>query len=184
MTALPGTGPESGEIDSLFEQMPPPLRMPANVVDALLSATSDFGQHDMETGGFLLADDLDVVQAVTLAGESGVERHRGLFRVSGPVVEHVCEWAAEQTLRVAALVHSHRGRASMSRTDRNNGFRVDSFRSVIIPSFVNPPKALTEWGWYVFEQGEWHLDHPGELTDVTHSAGPGRVMVVDEDGVR
>lgn len=165
-------------------EMSPPLRLSTNIVDALLSATVTFGQHDLETGGFLLADDHDIVHALALVGDSGVERSWGLFTVSGAVVERVCEWAAEQNLRVTALVHTHRRGAGMSRTDRNNGFRVDTFRSIIIPAFASPPTALADWGWYVFAHGDWHPDRPGELVDASRTASPGRVIVVDEDGVR
>jgi hypothetical protein len=180
----PSTGPAAGKIASTVGEVSPPLRLPANILDALLAATVAFGRHDQETGGFLLADDQDVVRALALTGESGIERHRGLFMVSGVVVERVCEWAAGENLRVAALVHTHKGHAGMSRTDRNNGFRVDGFRSVIIPSFANPPTAPIQWGWYAFEHGDWHLDHPGELIDESDTAGSACVIVVDEDGVR
>lgn len=184
VSAEPSTGPAAEGANWPVAAMSRPLRLPANIVDALLSATVAFGQRDLETGGFLLADDHDVVQALALAGESGVDRHWGLFTVSGAVLERVCEWAAEQNLRVTALVHTHQGRASMSRTDRNNGFRVDSFRSVIIPSFARPPTALAEWGWYVFEHGDWHLDRPGEVIGESVTSGSGRIIVVDEGGVR
>lgn len=165
-------------------EMSPPLRLPTSIIEALLSATVTFGRHDLETGGFLLADDHDVVQALALAGESGVERSWGLFMVSGAVVERVCEWAAEQNLRVTALVHTHQRGAHMSMTDRNNGFRVDGFRSVIIPSFANPPRALADWGWNVFEHGDWHPDRPGELNDEFATSTPARVIIADESGVR
>ena len=72
----------------------------------------------------------------------------------------------------------------MSRTDRNNGFRVDAFRSIIIPSFANPPTALTDWGWYVFENGDWRVDRLGELVEKSDTGAPDRIIVVDEDGVR
>ena len=176
--------PAADQIDWPLAKVPAPLRLPANIVDALLSATVAFGQHDLETGGFLLADEQDVVQALALTGQLGVERNWGLFMVSGAVVEHVCEWAAQQNLRVASLVHTHKGHARMSRTDQHNGFRVDSFRSVIIPSFANPPSALSEWGWYVFDHGDWHVDQPGELIGERDTHAPGRVIVVDEHGVR
>lgn len=184
MSSKPSTRPAAENTSWRRTEVCPPLRLPANIVDVLLSATFAYGRHDLETGGFLLADSDDVVLALALTGESGVARNRGLFMVSGAVVETVCEWASEERLRVAALVHTHKGRAVMSRTDRNNGFRVDSFRSVIIPSFANPPTALTEWGWYLFKHGSWHPDRPGELIGESETPGSGRVIVVDEHGVR
>jgi hypothetical protein len=167
------------------EPAAPPLRLPANIADALLAQTVAFGRRDLETGGFLLigADDDDpggTVQALALAGDHGVERGWGRFTVSGAVLENMCEWAADNELRAAALVHTHKRTAGMSWIDRESGFRVDGFRSVIVPWFTNPPPTPNAWGWYVFRDNDWQRDQPGQIVPGDH----GRVVVIDERGVR
>lgn len=184
MSAEPTFDPIDHRTEGPSGAMLSPLRLPTNIVEGLLSAALEFGQQDLETGGFLLADDQDVVRALALTGERGIERHWGLFVVSGAVVEQVCQWAADHDLRVASLVHTHKRSAHMSKTDRNNGFRVEGFRSVIIPSFANPPTTLASWGWYVFENGNWRLDRPGELIGEPATDENGQVVVIDEQGVR
>jgi hypothetical protein len=171
MTASPATEDEA---------TPDPLQVPSNIVDALLAETVLFGRRNLETGGFFVADTDGIVRALALAGKHGVTRGLGRFAVSGAVLENICEWAADRGLFVAALVHTHKRNAKMSIIDRESGFRVEGFCSVIVPSFADPPSRLQEWGWCEFAGERWVPYTPG----VAVANERGDIVTVDESGVR
>lgn len=140
-----------------------------------------YGVLDVETGGFFAGSEADPtrITTVALAGEKGIERRWGLFRVSGKAMDRLFALADGQGLRLPAQFHSHGGRAFLSKTDRQHGFNVTDFISSVIPDYVDPPSDAGAWGWWVFDGSKWASLLPPPTPD-----GDVKVVVFDEDGVR
>jgi len=159
------------------------LVIPDAAVGPIVADVQQYGaaQLDVETGGFLLApaDDQTRVTTVALAGEKGITRRRGLFRVSGPAIEVLFGWADDHDLRIPAQVHSHGREASLSATDQRGGFNVTGFISCVVPFFRRPPTDPLLWGWWMFDGRTWVPAGQPAL-----DGGPVRVVTFDEDGVR
>jgi len=139
-----------------------------------------YGTQDAEAGGFLLgATGVASADVLALAEGVGIERSRGLFRVSGTALERLFAWADDHELRVWAQVHSHPRGSFLSPTDKTYGFRVEGFLSAIIPDYPRPPLDPHTWGWWTFTAGVWRRAGTPSVADV-----PARVIVFDETGVR
>jgi hypothetical protein len=150
------------------------------MLDPLHAHVRQYGGEDAEAGGFLLGSYDDATATVLALAEGlGVERSRGLFRISGRAMERLFAFADDENLRVWAQVHSHPRGSFLSLTDETDGFRVPDFLSGVIPQYAEPPREPQSWGWWTFRHGEWQpADNPGVANR------PSRVVTFDEEGVR
>ncbi len=157
------------------------LVMPRTAGVPLTVEVAHYGAQGLETGGFLAAPETDPmrVRVVVVAGERGITRGRGLFRVSGKAIETLFGWADAHALRIPAQFHSHGVEAFLSETDRRDGFNVTDFISAVVPHFRQPPTDPGSWGWWIFDGGGWVPTPPPGLVE-----DPFHVVIFDEDGVR
>jgi hypothetical protein len=138
------------------------------------------GGADAEAGGFLLGGrEIPLATVLALAEGPGVERSRGIFRVSGAAIDQLFAWAEERELRVWAQVHSHPRGSFLSDIDEREGFRVEGFISAVIPDYGDPPEAPSAWGFWRFVGGAWSAIEPAHTTGAA-----GSVYTFSEDGVR
>lgn len=156
------------------------LRIPAPVAEAIAAHVAGYGRSGVETGGFLMADPKTGVLAVmAMAGEVGVVRDPDLFLVSSRAMDRLFSYAESRGLWVAAQVHSHGGRAFLSRTDREHGVAVEGFTTVVVPNFGAPSADPEAWGWWRYQGGAWlHIPAPAVMVS------PVECVVFDELGVR
>jgi hypothetical protein len=138
-----------------------------------------WGQRQVETGGFLLADGkMSEADMVALAGKEGVIRRRDCFRLSGEAVDQLFTWAGERGLRILAQVHSHRRTAFLSRVDLDHGFSVERFVSSVVPNYAAPPLDPSGWSWWRFSAGTW-----SRITAPATVGCAARVVTFDAEGV-
>jgi hypothetical protein len=141
-----------------------------------------YGQGSgVETGGFLLArtGDPDAVRVLAMAGETGIERGWGRFRISAAAIDALFAWAEERELRIPAQFHSHGIGRGLSPVDRREGFNVRGFISCVVPEFHSPPTDPAQWGWWLFDGVAWVETAPAIVVE-----GGVTVVTWDEDGVR
>lgn len=157
------------------------LVVPGTIGARIAAEVRRYGALDVETGGFMLAPAPEPmrVSIVALAGERGVTRRWGLFRVSGRAIDRLFAWADEQGMRIPAQFHSHKLGAFLSPTDQRDGFNVKDFISAVVPQYADPPADPTAWGWWLFDGEAWIATAPPAV-----SAQGAPVVVFDEDGVR
>jgi hypothetical protein len=158
-----------------------PVVLPAESVPAITAEVRRYGRLDLETGGFLLGPEAEPtrIEVIALAGDRGIERAWGLFRVSGRAVERIFAWAEERALRIPAQFHSHDRGARLSPLDRREGFNVRGFISCVVPSYRTPPTDPGAWGWWWFDGTAW-VHAPGPVL----RADEVTVVTFDEAGVR
>lgn len=151
--------------------------------DLLLPLNAHIQKHgvaDCEAGGFFLGlRETPIASVLALAEGRGVERHRGVFRLSGMAIEALFEWADAEGLRVWAQVHSHPRGSFLSPTDARDGFRVTGFLSAVVPNFANPPTQPSSWRFWRFTGGAWKQEEPAAVV-----VGAGKIVEFDEEGVR
>lgn len=159
----------------------PRFTIPAVAVIAIAHDVMHFGKSDVETGGFLIAarSDPDVITTVAVAGETGIFRHPLMFRISARAIDVLFAWCDEYGFHMPAQFHSHRDAAFLSATDRRDGFNVTGFISCVVPSYVDPPREHTRWGWWEFQGKTWMPISPPTVG--TNSV---KMIVFDEDGMR
>lgn len=139
-----------------------------------------WGKQDKEAGGFLLGSGEGAsAHVLALAEGVGIERSRGVFRVSGKALEQLFAWAETEKCRVWAQVHSHPRGSFLSQTDETYGFRVEGFISAVIPDYARPPRTPVSWGWWTFADGIWQSVGAPSVT-----GGETRIVVFDEEGVK
>ncbi len=161
---------------------PAGLRLPSSAVTRIVGEVTSYGRDDgVETGGFLLAPshDPEAVSVVAMAGETGIERAWGWFRVSASAIDVLFAWAEERGLRIPAQFHSHGIGRDLSLIDRREGFNVRGFISCVVPEFRDPPSVPNGGGWWLFDGASWVETASCTLVE-------SEVMVVrfDEEGVR
>lgn len=156
------------------------LTIPTSILEPLQQHVRAWGQKDNEAGGFLLGPhDAPSIDILAFAEGAGVERSRGLFRVSGKALDRLFAWAEDHDRRVWAQVHSHPRGSFLSHTDETYGFRVEGFISAVIPDYATPPLRPETWGWWTFEAGDWRSVAAPARSDLSS-----RVITFDEEGVR
>ncbi|MGW1966227.1 hypothetical protein ACWCPD_38940 [Streptomyces sp. NPDC001935] len=157
------------------------LRLPVGSLGPVLREVRQHGRARRETGALLLTRRSDPrVLVVAVTGEAGIERGPGLFVVSAAAYDPLFSFAEERAYQVRAMIHSHPGKAFLSRTDRAYCLRAPGFVNAVIPTYSAPPPDLTEWGWWRFEQG-WTAC-PAPVIDT--ALEPVRTVVFDKEGVR
>jgi hypothetical protein len=155
--------------------------MTLGVVDAVVDETRTYGDRNLETGGFLTAaTNSDDITGAAVAGTRGIVRRADLFQISERALARLFSYADDKGLWMPVQFHSHRFGPGMSLTDALHGLRVEGFISTILPRFADPPKDVSQWGWWQFTDGEW-FSFPAISID-RQKLGP--VIVFDEDGVR
>lgn len=158
---------------------PTPICAAAAIL-AVVDHVRSYGQLGVETGGFLyMARGSEIAGGVALTGIKGIVRRPGLFKISGEAIDELFSWAENADLFVPIQWHSHSIEAFLSCVDRNSGFSVDGFISVVLPFFKDPSADVSKWSWNIFQGGEWS---PIEAPTVVDDAA--QVVVFDEDGVR
>lgn len=161
-----------------------PLRLARAGIDAIVSEVRRYGRsapRGVETGGFLVgeASHSEVIAVVAMAGERGIERSRGVFRISAAAIDMLFEWADKHALRIPAQFHSHEMGGVLSDIDRREGFNVRGFISCVVPEYREPPQDANRWGWWRFDGGRWLTAGPAVAM-----AGQIAVVTFDEDSVR
>lgn len=163
------------------QSVPNGLTLPAAVPEAVAIYVKEYGAEGVETGAFLLAPTgaADEISLLAFAGEEGITRGPEVFGVSGRAIGRLFDWADETGMRVRALVHSHEGRAFLSKTDLKHGFAVSNFTTAIVPWYADPSPSPSDWAWWRYYGGEWRKIAPAAVTN--HEA---EFVVFDEGGVR
>lgn len=158
-----------------------PIILPSAGAEAITREVMGYGYRDVETGGFLLALESAPLRitAIAMAGDRGVKRSWGLFRISGEAIDQLFGWSDEYGLRIPVQFHSHQRGPELSPIDKQEGFNVLGFISCVVPTYQDPPVDLTEWGWWAFDGATW-LSTPAAVLDT----GDVETVVFDEDGVR
>lgn len=152
----------------------------AQLLTPLQDHVRQWGKQDKEAGGFLLGSgDGSSAHVLALAEGVGIERSRGVFRVSGKALEQLFAWAEVENCRVWAQVHSHPRGSFLSDTDERYGFRVEGFISAVIPDYATPPRTPDAWGWWTFAEGIWQSVGAPSVTRAET-----RIVVFDEEGVK
>jgi proteasome lid subunit RPN8/RPN11 len=155
------------------------LILPSSALSKIRSHVAAFGSYAEEAGGFFLGPARTPrILAVGFALGRGVERGRGEFRVTGPAIERLFEWAESNEYRIWAQFHSHPAAAFLSRTDIKYGFSVKDFVSAVIPEFKNPPINPHLWKWWTYQQAAWREITPPAVED--HDAC---IFTFSEDGI-
>ena len=156
------------------------LEVPQVAVDAILSEVRRYGSGDLETGGFFLveAGARDTVTAIAMAGQEGIERSWGSFRISATAIDVLFGWADERGLRIPAQFHSHGRGSRLSPIDRREGFNVPRFVSCVVPRYDNPPCEVARWGWWLFSGRAWVATEPASVI-----TGEVETVTFDENGV-
>jgi len=156
------------------------LNLPRGAVAAITDEVRDHGSVSQETGGFLLAPVGDhTMSKVALAGRTGIVRHHNLLEISAIAIDRLFTFADDNGLWSPAQFHSHEQGSWLSLTDRQHGFRVEGFTSIVIPHFHAPSSEIGAWGWWTFEAGQWIATRPLTLCD-----GFTQCLRFDEEGVR
>jgi proteasome lid subunit RPN8/RPN11 len=157
------------------------LRIPPRGVSAIVADVRTWGSYGLETGAVLLTSPGDdAVGVVALAGTSGVIRRPGLFVLTHKVIDTLFTYAEDRGLQARAQVHSHRGRAFLSKTDREGNIRLPGFIASVVPRFQAPSDRLEDWGWWTFARGDWE---PTACGQVDHDAADATVVTVDAEGI-
>lgn len=156
------------------------LAVPQVAVDAILTEVRRFGRASLETGGFFLVEGRarDTVTVIAMAGRKGIERSRGVFRISATAIDVLFGWADERGLRIPAQFHSHAWGSRLSPIDRREGFNVRGFVSCVVPRYGDPPCEVASWGWWLFSGRTWVAT---ELASVV--TGEVATVTFDENGV-
>jgi hypothetical protein len=156
-------------------------QIPITAAEPVHAHVADYGRHDVETGFFLLAPRATTtVTTVALAGSHGVVRHPYHFSVSRRAISQLFRHLTAHDLTILAQVHSHRGRAGLSKTDLKHGYSVEGFITAVIPFYQHAPFSPAEWGWWCYHDGGWKVAEPFELAD----RAPTDMISFDEEGVR
>lgn len=157
----------------------PPVRIRAAAAERITEEVTAFGRRSLETGGFLLAPRRnDELSVVAFAGQAGIVRCRDLFQISERALGRLFEFADDHDLYAPVQFHSHRRGPFLSRTDREHGLRAAGFTSAVVPRYAGPPRSVTAWGWWSFQEGNWVAVTPPSLV-----AGGITVVEFDEDGL-
>jgi proteasome lid subunit RPN8/RPN11 len=159
---------------------PDAIKVPVQALDRIIEEVRTFGLRHLETGGFfMMARNTATVSIVACAGDVGIVRRDNLFQISERALDRLFTFADEGGLWAPVQFHSHPGRAFLSRADKEHGLCAEGFISVVIPTFGDPPRDITHWGWWRFDGGRW-------VTATPASTGPCDVRTVwfDEDGFR
>jgi hypothetical protein len=132
------------------------LELPSALPHRIAAHVAEWGQRTSETGLLLLGSPHDALAHVAAwPGTEGIVRRRGKFAISGLALAQIFDWATDRELSVRALIHSHGGRAALSRIDLDHGFSVPGFISAIVPDFRAPSREVADWGWWEFDGQDW-----------------------------
>ncbi|TDD87336.1 hypothetical protein E1293_07990 [Actinomadura darangshiensis] len=142
-----------------------PLRInPGGFID-LLDDVRQHGQRDRETGALLLtAPGTDEVAVIALTADTGIRRRSDLFTITRPAFDSLFTYAEDAGLQVRAMIHSHRGAAFLSATDRTHGLNLRGFISAVIPDYACPSNRPDHWGWWRFNDS-WIPTVPATLEE-------------------
>jgi len=149
------------------------LAIPSALPAKIAAHVESWCHENCESGLLLLGGSDEVlVHVAAWPKKKGIVRKRGKFAISGLALAQIFDWATERELVVRALIHSHGGRAFLSRVDLDYGFSVPAFISAIVPHYREPSSDITDWAWWEFDGEEWvNLDAPrlidAPLTEVT-----------------
>jgi hypothetical protein len=157
-----------------------PVRIRAAAAARIIEEVTAFGRRSLETGGFLLAPrGSAALSVVAFAGKAGIVRCRDLFQISERALSRLFEFADDHDLYAPVQFHSHRRGPFLSRTDKEHGLRAEGFISAVVPTYAGPPRSVTAWGWWSFQEGNWVAVRPPALL-----AGEITAVEFDEDGLR
>jgi proteasome lid subunit RPN8/RPN11 len=161
--------------------MTEPLLLPVSSVAPLTSHVRGHGTAGVETGAILLAPiGTETITTIALAGTNGVVRRQDLFVMNMRVIDAIFSYAEQLGLQARVHLHSHRGGAFLSDTDRAGGIRVPGFIAAVLPTYRNPPSDPKRWGWWSFSGTDWNSRSPAELVRDL----PTTIITADAEGIR
>lgn len=142
------------------------LTVPIGAAAVVVAEVAGFGSVNKETGGFLLAENgRTEISLVAVAGETGVLRARDLFQITSTALDRLFRFAEEHDVWIPVQFHSHRRHAFLSNADARHGFCVEGFVSAVVPTYDQPPKAASDWGWWCFHDAAWQtMEAPAAST--------------------
>ena len=162
-------------------QCPEPLRIPHGALIALTTHLHHYGQHDLESGGFLLTQPgHQRTLMLALAGTAGIVRGPGLFVITAPAFDRLFTYAETLGLQVRAMIHSHPDEAFLSPTDRRYSLRMRGFINAVVPTYAAPPDDPAAWGWWRYEH-DWIPCPPAAA--VPDNPTPTPIMTFDAEGL-
>jgi proteasome lid subunit RPN8/RPN11 len=149
--------------------------VPGGVKSATLAGVRPSGRRGSESGAFWLGTRAAVscVTTVVLPQGEGVEESPGQWRVSPEVFGAISRWAKPRGLTLLGIAHTHvRGvPPRLSWADRHRSVRVPGILAVVIGRGGEDVNHR-DWGWYVFETGDYREIAVTELEErVTIAAG-------------
>lgn len=157
-----------------------PLRIPRGALAALAKHVRHYGQHNRESGGFLLTRPGDPhILMLALAGTAGIVRGPGLFVVTAPAFDRLFTHAEQHGLQARAMIHSHPEEAFLSLTDRRYSLRVHGFLNAVVPNYATPPEDPAAWGWWRHED-DWIPCPPAVAVPDTGTSA--RTITFDAEG--
>jgi len=164
-------------------------RLPRVALVDTISAVSPTGRRGRETGVFWLGERASTatVTAMVMPSGEGVEEWAGQWRVSSSVFGVISRWARKRELTLLAIVHIHLPGVPprLSWADRNLSVQVPGILSVVIGN-GGADREHTQWGWYVYENGQYRRMALEELRGrlVLESLGQTSTWCADIHGVR
>lgn len=155
------------------------LHLPSAAVSTMVGDIRAYGRKGLETGSLLLTRPGGPdVTVLAMAGDRGVTRKHGLFVLSSAALAPLFTFAEDTELQLRAQVHSHAGRAFLSRTDKSGNIRVPGFIAAVVPNFVSPSEDVGVWGWWTYASTGWAVLAPPAVSPVTV-----KTVIFDADGV-
>lgn len=128
------------------------------VLTATLTGVRRAGLCGRESGAFWLGKRVEtaMIWAVVIPSGTGVEERPDQWRVSPEVFGAVTRWAKPQGLTLLAIAHTHvRGvPPRLSWADRHYSVQVPGMLAVVIGN-GGEDRDYRDWGWYVYENGDY-----------------------------
>ncbi len=162
--------------------------VPLVVLSATLDAVHPSRHPGVETGVFWLGrrHSASTVSAVVMPRGVGVDEQAGGWRVSPEVFGTIGSWATTRGISLLAVCHTHGGPspAQLSRRDRTHSVKAPGILSVVIGRDGDEPNP-GQWGWYVWEHGDYRMLGTEELSHRLHIRAPlaATVWTADVTGV-
>jgi hypothetical protein len=153
-------------------------------MSATLAGVRPSGGRGNESGAFWLGTRAAIsrVTAVVLPQGDGVEESPGQWRVSPEVFGAISHWAKPRGLTLLGIAHTHiRGvPPRLSWSDRNRSVRVPGILAVVI-GCGGEDANYRDWGWYVFDKGDYRDLALPELEERVEVLAENRVDVCRAD---
>lgn len=154
--------------------------IPRRVLTATLTGVQLGGRGGMESGAFWLGQRraISEVEAVVLPAGTGVQQKAYQWSVPPEVFGTVTRWAKPRNLSLLGIVHTHvRGvPPRLSWADRQYSVQVPGVLAVVIGNGGGDHNHR-DWGWYVYEQGDYRIVPGAEFAERFQIGSDARVEI-------